>query len=136
MDPFKHANKKVIFYSWTACGILLIISNTIAKDSPFRSILDILTICAFIPFGYQCMKGYRGTMRDSSNKRTLKKMLTSKIYWVGVLLALTGFIMLGYHGYKHNEIFIPGLILFLIGFAIHGYNTIRAMTMMRKNPNT
>lgn len=47
---------------------------------------------------------------------------------------LAGFIMLGYHGYKHNELFIPGLVLFLIGFAIHSYSTIRAMTMMRRSP--
>ena len=64
----------------------------------------------------------------------MKKILTSKIYWVGVLIMLTGFILVGYHGYKHNELFIPGLILFLIGFAIHGYNTIRAMAMMRRSP--
>lgn len=61
-------------------------------------------------------------------------MLTSKIYWVGVLIMLAGFIMLGYHGYKHNELFIPGLIIFLIGFFIHGYNTIRAMMMMYRKP--
>lgn len=62
----------------------------------------------------------------------MKKMFTSKFYWLGVITALTGFIMLGYHGYKHSELFIPGLALFLIGFAIHGYNTIRAMAMMHR----
>ena len=61
-------------------------------------------------------------------------MFTSKIYWVGVLIMLTGFILVGYHGHKHNELFIPGLIPFLIGFAIHGYNTIRAMAMMHRSP--
>lgn len=69
-----------------------------------------------------------------NNKDIMKKMFTSKTYWAGVLLALTGFIMLGYHGYKHNELFIPGLIIFLIGFAIHGYSTIRAMAMMSRSP--
>lgn len=43
--------------------------------------------------------------------------------------------MLGYHGHKHNELFVPGLAIFIIGFAFHGYNTIRAMTMMYKKPN-
>ncbi|MFW0118879.1 hypothetical protein ACN08Y_03000 [Rothia sp. P5764] len=62
----------------------------------------------------------------------MKEMLKTPLYWVGVLTALTGFILLGYHGYKHQELFIPGLIIFLIGFAIHAYNTIRAMIMMRK----
>ena len=69
-----------------------------------------------------------------NSKDIMKKMFTSKIYWVGVLIMLTGFILVGYHGYKHNELFIPGLILFLIGFAIHGYNTIRAMAMMYRKP--
>lgn len=67
-------------------------------------------------------------------KDIMKKMLTSKIYWAGVLLLLTGFIMVGYHGHKHNELFVPGLIIFIIGFVIHGYNTIRAMTMMYRKP--
>ena len=69
-----------------------------------------------------------------NSKDIMKKMLTSKIYWVGVMIMLAGFIMLGHHGYKHNELFIPGLAIFLIGFFIHGYNTIRAMIMMYRKP--
>ena len=69
-----------------------------------------------------------------NTKEVLKKMFTSKFYWLGVITALGGFIMLGYHGYKHNELFIPGLAIFLIGFFIHGYNTIRAMAMMHRKP--
>ena len=47
-----------------------------------------------------------------NTKEVLKKMFTSKFYWLGVITALGGFIMLGYHG----------------------YNTIRAMAMMRRSP--
>ena len=35
-----------------------------------------------------------------NSKDIMKKMFTSKIYWVGVLIMLTGFILVGYHGYK------------------------------------
>ena len=45
-----------------------------------------------------------------NNKEVMKKMFTSKFYWLGVITALTGFILVGYYG----------------------YNTIRAMAMMHR----